>query len=266
MWCKRIVRTLLSGETIRIIIGAVLLFVLIAGGSLFWYHREEGKLREQEEETHRIVRLAEERKTARVISTTVTTVQTENAQEETAENFVHSGDVSEALSEVTDTRFSEETDTSDMPAVSTLEETSNDETTTEKLVSPFGFGPYPEIPVGFPYPNPWDSEGLTHRQAEISELLSRIHIKLWNQGKRPDGLSFEDGLVYATYPNTIYVEWDYVEIEDGTVERYPRYITAGTLSEVDDALLDEGIIPTGLTVIEHSEAGIEPYTLVGGFE
>lgn len=191
------------------------------------------------------------------------TVQTENAQEETAENFVHSGDVSEALSEVTDTRFSEEIHTSDTPVASTLAETSNDETTTEKRVSPFGFGPYPEIPIGFPYPNPWDSEGLTHRQAEISELLSRIHIKLWNQGKRPDGLSFEDGLVYATYPNTIYVEWDYVEMEDGTLERYPRYITAGTLSEVDDALLDEGIIPSGLTVIDHSEAGIEPY---GGFE
>ena len=46
---------MLSGEPIRIIIGAVLLFFLVAGGSLFWYHREEGKLREQEAETHRSV-------------------------------------------------------------------------------------------------------------------------------------------------------------------------------------------------------------------
>lgn len=57
-------RTMLSGEPFRIIIGAVLLFVLIAGGSLFWYHRKEGKLREQEEETHKIVQLVEEGKTA----------------------------------------------------------------------------------------------------------------------------------------------------------------------------------------------------------
>ena len=126
-------------------------------------------------------------------------------------------------------------------------------------VSPFGFGPYPEVPSGYPYDNPWITEGLTEREAKISELLERVRIKLWNEGNPPEGISWEGGKVYPIYPNTVYVDWDYVENEDGTIERYISNATSGTLSDEANALLDEGVIPPGVIVYEHSEVGIDPY-------
>lgn len=128
--------------------------------------------------------------------------------------------------------------------------------------SPYGFGPYPEIPIGFPFENPWMSpvNDLSDKEAIVFELIHRVHIKLWNEGKRPEGLSYENGVIYATYPNTIYVTWDTVENDDGTVERYPSEVTSGTLSDEANALLDEGIIPPDVIVYDHDEVGINPYT------
>ena len=128
-----------------------------------------------------------------------------------------------------------------------------------QLVSPFGFGPYPEVPDDYPYENPWIMDGLTSRESKISELLERVRIKLWNQGSRPEGISWEDGLIYPIYPNTIYVDWDYSENDDGVIERYPSHITSGTLTDEQNLLLDEGIIPPGVIVYEHNEVGIDPY-------
>lgn len=134
----------------------------------------------------------------------------------------------------------------------------------ETRISPFGFGPYPEIPNGFPFKDPWTSvTNLTDTQARISELIHRVHIKLWNEGKRPEGISYENGVIYATYPNTIYVTWDYDENEDGTIERYPSEVTSGTLSDEANALLDEGIIPPDVIVYDHNEVGIDPYSYLG---
>ena len=130
----------------------------------------------------------------------------------------------------------------------------------ELRISPFGFGPYPEIPDGFPFKDPWLSvANATDTQARISELIHRVHIKLWNEGKRPEGLSYENGVIYATYPNTIYVTWEYDENEDGTIERYPSEVTSGTLSDEANALLDEGLIPPDVIVYDHNEVGIDPY-------
>ena len=129
----------------------------------------------------------------------------------------------------------------------------------EVRISPFGFGPYPEIPEGFPFDNPWDVPTTN----ATFELMHRVQIKLWNEGKRPEGMTWEKGRVYPIYPNTIYVEWDYFDAEDGSMERYISEVTAGTLSPEADALLDEGIIPPGVTVYKYSEAGIDPYSYLG---
>ena len=123
-------------------------------------------------------------------------------------------------------------------------------------VSPFGFGPYPEIPDGFPFDNPWDVPTTN----AAFELMHRVQIKLWNEGKHPEGMAWENGRVYPIYPNTIYVTWDYVENDDGTIERYPSQVTSGTLSSSDEALLDEGIVPSGVIVYDHNESGIDPYS------
>ncbi len=132
-------------------------------------------------------------------------------------------------------------------------------------VSPFGFGPYPEVPVGFPFEDPWTpaTAEMTVEDAQIFELIHRVHIKLWNEGKRPEGLSWENGVIYAAYPHTAYVTWADSENPEGKLERYPSYITSGTLSESAEALIDEGIIPPEVKVFEHSAVGIDPYSYLG---
>ena len=138
--------------------------------------------------------------------------------------------------------------------------TSMTDATEDVRMSPFGFGPYPEIPEGFPFEDPWTSlVHVTDREAMVFELIHRVHIKLWNEGKRPEGLSHENGVIYASYPNTVYVTWEYEENEHGTLERYPSYITSGTISDEANALLDEGIIPPDVIVYDHSDVGIDPY-------
>ena len=117
----------------------------------------------------------------------------------------------------------------------------SDETdTTNERVSPFGFGPYPEVPDGYPIPVKWhwqwSEEQLTQmEEASIAgidellkqhELMTRVGIKLWNEGHRFTGLSSSDqtGLIYPNYENVIYVEWREITDRDGTVRRYPSDI------------------------------------------
>lgn len=45
-------------------------------------------------------------------------------------------------------------------------------------VSPYGFGPYPEVPADFPFDASW-----TDLPPEV-ELLTRVMIKAWNDGDR----------------------------------------------------------------------------------
>ena len=102
------------------------------------------------------------------------------------------------------------------------DDSASEDETVEVPVSPFGFGPYPEIPEGFPFDNPWDVPTTN----ATFELMHRVQIKLWNEGKRPEGMTWEKGRVYPIYPNIIYVEWDYFETEDGSMERYISEVTA----------------------------------------
>ena len=132
-------------------------------------------------------------------------------------------------------------------------------------VSPFGFGPYPEVPLDYPRQGVWDlveREGARDPEmAKNLELMSRVRIKLWNDGKPTLGASIDaSGLVYPTYPNTVYVEWAEVVWEDGTVERYASRTKGDSVSSEDyENYFLEGLIPPGITVIPLSEGGIDPY-------
>lgn len=133
-------------------------------------------------------------------------------------------------------------------------------------VSLFGFGPYPEVPSDFPHSDIWDSvEREAARDPEMAEnleLLARVRIKLWNDGKPTLGASIDpsSGLVYPNYPNTVYVEWAEFVREDGGVERYAgRMRGAPWPSEFDEEYFAKGLIPPGITVIEYSAGGIAPH-------
>ncbi len=141
-----------------------------------------------------------------------------------------------------------------------------EETPEKPRVSPFGFGPYPEIPPGYPNSNLWDhAENLYEFSSERArrwELMERVCIKLWKQGKQTEGAAMEDGLVYPLYPNTVYVRWDHYIDEDGTPVPYiTELLSSGSMARYEDDF-DNGIIPPGITVIPYAEGGIEPYTFL----
>ena len=141
-------------------------------------------------------------------------------------------------------------------------------------VSPFGFGPYPEVPIGYPENlSPvwtWSEEKRRQHEGHLVsfELMHRVLIKLYNQG---DGgfigvtLSDQDGNVYPLYSDRVYVD-RWVELfkdENGEPVLYP----AGTLSGSDlGGALDpetfmrsDGKLPAGIQFIDRETAGINPY-------
>ncbi len=139
-------------------------------------------------------------------------------------------------------------------------------------VSPFGFGPYPEVPSDFPRDPIWVAdpdypEGDEHLGSDFMrdmELINRVLIKLWNQGRRVSSASMSKGQVFPHYPNTVYVEWDYTEEPDGTTTRYASEITSGydVSQSVHDAIRKEGTIPFGIKELNHDADGIDPYTFL----
>ncbi|MDE0482908.1 MAG: hypothetical protein OXI67_10045 [Candidatus Poribacteria bacterium] len=129
----------------------------------------------------------------------------------------------------------------------------------EVRVSPYGFGPYPKLPPGFPE-NYWD----TRSKNKEAELLGRVQIKLIEQGKNVLGASMQNGLVYPSIPGTIYVEWDGVGTEryvagilgdPFTIYSIPGYSPGLKLTEKD--------IPAGIEVINYPNGGIDPYQFLG---
>ncbi len=143
---------------------------------------------------------------------------------------------------------------------------SEEELTEDVPVSPFGFGPYPEVPIGYPNPNLWDYAKalyeLSPERARDWELRERVCIELWKQGKQSESVVMENGLVYPCYPNTIYVKWGETIDENGTPLAYIEELLAPSsmLHYEDD--FDNDIIPPGVTVIPYDEGGIDPYTFL----
>ena len=139
-------------------------------------------------------------------------------------------------------------------------------------VSPFGFGPYPEVPSDYPEAPIWDEdpdypEGGGDFGSDFMrgmELIERVLIKLWTQGHRATSGSIgSDDMVLPLYPNTVYITWGYTEEPDGTVTRYAQGITSSP--DVSESVFDaisEGTIPFGIKVLNHEDDAIDPYTFL----
>ena len=142
-------------------------------------------------------------------------------------------------------------------------------TQTNTGVSPYGFGPYPEIPADFPFPVEWN---FPVSDAE-HELIARVAIKLWTQGIETMGAEMGDGLVYPNYINTVYINWDETTDDDDNPIQYisglggyppaclrivenniARLGERGTMTTAD--------IPSDVTVKLYDEAGIDPYAFL----
>ncbi len=169
---------------------------------------------------------------------------------------------------------SESVEDTSVPTEETTQKTDtfekNIDLAADARTSPFGFGPYPEVPAD--YPNRarvqlWDNATPEH------ELL--VRIKLWKQGTQTTGAIFNNsnGLIYPTIPGVLYVQWHYVE--EGPPEfvgrRYAERIMGdGAAAEKwkSSHLTDQGFEPidvnsdieaSDIKVYEYPDGGIAPY-------
>ena len=140
-------------------------------------------------------------------------------------------------------------------------------------VSPFGFGPYPEVPSDFPDGPVWDEDPNYPNGVEkfgrdfmrSIELIDRVLIELWHQGHTASsGLMEQDGMVLPFYANTVYITWDYIEEPDGTMSRYASEVSSGpdVPLSVHDSISDDGIIPFGIKVLDPDTNKIDPFTFL----
>ena len=159
--------------------------------------------------------------------------------------------------------------------------------------SPNGLGPYPDIPSDYPLQNIWDDlekrvvmspksfslgtrtlgywdrwrtlvPGKTRLSALNQELLHRVLIKLWNQGKQADSGLFDryTGKVYPLYRDTVYVWWLELANPDGSIERD----LVGMLCHPDlkdyKAAIEAGRQPSWIKVVPYDEGGISSYSFL----
>ena len=100
--------------------------------------------------------------------------------------------------------------------------------------------------------------------AEIEhELIQRVLIKIWKQGKQTDSAIVEDGKVYPLYTDPIYVRWAEGEDEDGTSLSYVSEVLCHESLARYGEDIDQGIMPSAIKVVEQDGAGIDPYSFLG---
>ncbi len=139
----------------------------------------------------------------------------------------------------------------------------------EVPVSPFGFGPYPEIPADYPHLQSWDQ--ISDDGDPEWELMDRVMIKLWTQGTHVIAANMENGLVYPILPDILYLKWDEFEGSDGPVRYISEMIgdpaAAMRLEDIienkdKDESLSEADLPSDITFIAYSEGAINPHTFL----
>ena len=132
-------------------------------------------------------------------------------------------------------------------------------------VSPFGFGPYPELPPDWPMQNIWEELETAYHNGGGNiehELINRVLVKLWKRGEKVDSGVMEDKKVFPLYNDIIYVRWEEDEDEDGTSFRYlGEILCLPELGHYEEDI-ENGIVPSGIRVVEQDNAGLDPYSFL----
>ncbi len=125
--------------------------------------------------------------------------------------------------------------------------------TADVQVSPYGFGPYPEVPEDMPgrHLYTWPESSAE------AELLSRVLIQLWTSGERNfRGGSTRNGKIYPHYHDTVYVTFREYE-RRGEIIRFAAKIKSGPhVRYTAEELLNP---PPHLRVLDLETSGIDPY-------
>lgn len=254
---------LLSSRAIQL---GLAFFVVVTTGSLFYNWHVRRTIEAELAMSNRLTQYSENQYKTRPTQETVDT------------NTVNSEEVEKPLEKDNTLAMSDEIAVSIDDKVESVGRTDmslhddfiSEEELAEVPVSPFGFGPYPEVPAEYTARHGktvWQYPGsLPQYNQRNIELIHRVMIALWNEGDtRFIGATLENGKIYVNYPNTMYVRYAVHKSPDGTVH---RRITSWSAGEGTQAAIDQilvGEIPTGVTLIDmdSEDVGIDPYTFLG---
>ena len=244
-------------------------FVLVIGGSwLYSWHVHRTTDAELAETQRKVQPLANKNETRTAADTT----DTSKVDFEQSETPLETDD-SQMLDDTDVSPIDETSEGLDLSDAFLPDDFVAEEAPAEDVpVSPFGFGPYPEVPDGFPQNLmpvwTWSEEKQQEQLEGLEnfELMGRVLIKLWNQGERGFvGVSRSDsnGKVYPLYRNRIYVtRWIEVPVAGGKVAPFP----AGGLSggsgwkaDIEAFAKSGGKLPGHLQFIDRDTAGYNPY-------
>ena len=237
-------RDLLSS---RLIQAGFALFVLVVGGSLLYSWHADRKLAAELGPIPQSV-----------VSPPENTVQTHTAPAVFQDEGVTKTTEETAAAETIDETEALPNETDDIAAALLPDDIVSEEEAPEEdvPVSPYGFGPYPEVPVDYPYKDPF-ALSIGGCSTKELELIERVLIKLWNQGNTNiTGGFFMSGKVYPNYSETAYTR------QTGNGENGGfMYIGSPDFPEPDLESIQSGKIKGQLRDLDSS--GIEPYSFLG---
>lgn len=242
--------------TDRWILGMISFLILFSISCFLWYQYDIAPYRQQSDETTRLVRQMDvSQGTQNIVDSS-----TKGGTEETTPIAEKSTTITnDSVTKQTELGIPQ-TDISEIKHVST--DTQPVEQDDETLVSPFGYGPYPEVPEGFPtnIRIPWKlpSNQRSYEVRRKIELIARVLIKLWNEGDTSftGGRITEDLKVYPHYPNTAYVKYSEDKLEDGRIVKSGSYSGGSDLSNITDIIRISGNTQ-GVRTIPEEEGGID---------
>ncbi|RKU07593.1 hypothetical protein C6503_24210 [Candidatus Poribacteria bacterium] len=250
-----------------ILIGIIFFGMVVGGTQLYYWHvRRTGEA--ELERTKQMVQALEETEKKRPATNADVPIDTYTS--DTSEMPIVFNDT-QPMAEEREALPSSEAESDELLDAFLVDEILSTEGTDEVLVSPFGFGAYPEVPPDFPerFMPIWtwsDEKRAKAGSSEIDfELMHRVLIKLWNQGdrsfigvKRQD----HDGKVYPIYRNVMYVV-NWIERRNGTVRLPASFFGQSDedISVVD--IMQYERIPTGITFIDAHTEGYDPYQFLG---
>jgi hypothetical protein len=172
----------------KAIFGALFCCVLIVTGSLLYSWHVQRSSCEEVERTQRFLQQLGVNKDPRAGQDTG--IPTDIGGLDTSETSLET-DTTQAMSEATQTLLIDDTEHFDDADTFVADDiVFAEEESAEVPVSPFGFGPYPEVPAGFPRTPVWLWPAEKRQEYADAgrlidfELMHRVLIKLYNQGDR----------------------------------------------------------------------------------
>ena len=238
----------------KLVIAGLTGCLFLVAGSLFYQWHVERSIRKDEARTRRFLQQLENSETPRTPQPRETT---DRDTEEQAAAPVATDDGSATVYDTPEHLPNAKAARED--TVAALEGTISKENTADIPVSPYGFGPYPELPAG------WSTDTFPAPSAD-HELMARVEIKLLSQGINVTGSTMEDGKVYPAIKGTAYVTWKEYDTPAGTVRYISDILATGEDGRYLHAIrLEKGKsltgedIPPDIKLVPFEEGGIDPY-------